>query len=178
MSPDLPARVVQAFDAHDAFDRNDDGQWYSVQTTRFEGRVTATPLGDASAAPDAVQYTVEVTAPLLSTVTTDPVGSAVEAGWLETYELRLADAPMAVPHDLTLDAYRVIQEAGDVVAVYRFTWASPDHVPEIVKAITEFVEGTYMEGIIPGYAYEPPVSDMLANARQSDEDGDHGPMPL
>ena len=31
---------------------------------------------------------------------------------------------------------------------------------------------------VPGYRYRPPVSGMLSRARQSDVEGDRGPMPL
>lgn len=171
MTDEIPDRAVRAFEAHDAFER--DGEWFEVMTTKFEGRVTATETDEW-----ALVYTVEVRAPMLSAATSGPVGSAVEDGWFETYELRLEDATMAVREDLEFDEQRVVEEAGDAVAVFEFEWGNADRVPDMVKAITEYTEGTYMEGIVPGYDYQPPVSELLSRARRSDSTGESGPMPL
>ena len=65
----------------------------------------------------------------------------------------------------------------DAVAVFEFEWGNADRVPDMSKAIAEYAEGTYMEGIVPGYDYQPPVSELLARARGSDG-GARGPMPL
>ena len=37
----------------------------------------------------------------------------------------------------------------------------------------DFVEGTYVQGVIPGYEYTEPVSDLLSAARQQ---GGGGPV--
>ena len=172
MSDALPERAVRAFEAHDAFER--DGEWFAVTTTKFDGRVTAEATDEW-----ALRYTLEVRAPTLDSATADEVGDAVASGWFDTYELRLEDAPMAVRQDVDLDEQRVLEEAGDAVAVFGFEWGNADHAPDIAKAMAEFAEGTYMEGIVPGYEYEPPVSEMLSQARQSGgDDGGSGPMPL
>jgi hypothetical protein len=167
----LPDRAVRAFEGHDAFER--DGEWFEVTTTKFDGRVTAEETNGW-----ALSYTLEVRAPMLSEAAEESVGPAVEDGWFETYELRVADATMALREDLTLDAQRVVEETGDAVAIFEFEFENADRVPKIAKAITEYVEGTYMEGIVPGYEYGPPVSTLLSKARQSSNDGDRGPMPL
>lgn len=175
MSEELPERFVRAFESHEAFER--DGEWFSVTTTTFDGRVTAEETEEW-----ALSYTLEVRAPMLSTAAEGNVGSAVEDGWFETYERRLEDAPMAVRADVALDEQRVFEEAGDAVAVFGFEWGNADQAPDIAKAMTEYVEGTYMEGVVPGYEYGPPVSEMLSQARQGGGDGDReggrGPMPL
>jgi hypothetical protein len=171
MTDDLPERAVRAFQRHDAFER--DGDEFAVTTTTFDGRVTAAETDGR-----APSYSLTVRAPTLSAATEEEVGDAVEAGWFDTYERRLADAPMAVRFDVDLEALRVIEEDGEVVAVFEFRWRNADQAPDIAKAMAEFVEGTYMEGIVPGYRYRPPVSEMLSRARQSDAKGDRGPMPL
>ncbi len=171
MTNELPERAVRAFEAHDAFER--DGAYFAVTTTKFDSRVTATETDGWELA-----YTLEVRAPMLSNAAEGPVGSAVEDGWFETYELRLEDASMAVRGDLDFEDRRVIEEAGDAVAVFEFEFGNADRVPGIAKAIAEYVEGTYLEGIVPGYEYGPPVSELLSRARQSDSEGDRGPMPL
>ncbi|CAI49677.2 uncharacterized protein NP_3172A [Natronomonas pharaonis DSM 2160] len=171
MSDELPEKAVRAFERHDAFER--DGEWFTVTTTTFDGRVTAEETDDW-----ALSYTVEVRAPMLSSATEEVVGPAVEDGWFDTYDRRLEDAPMAVRQDLELDEQRVFEEAGDAVAVFGFEWGNADHVPDMTKAIAEYVEGTYMEGIVPGYEYGQPVSEMLSQARQSAGESGRGPMPL
>ena len=172
MSDTLPDRAVHAFEAHDAFERDSDG--FAVTTTTFDGRVTAEPIDDP-----AIYYTLAVRAPTLQAATADEVGEALVEGWFDTYELRLEDAPKAVRGDLELDEQRVVAEGDEAVAVFGFEQESADRAPDVVKAVAEYVEGTYMEGIVPGYEYVPPVSEMLSRARQSGGDGGGGgPMPL
>jgi hypothetical protein len=170
MTETVPDRAVRTFESHDAFERA--GRWFEVTTTRFDGRVTAAETDGW-----ALAYTLEVRAPMLSSAIEGSVGSAVEDGWFETYELRLEDAGMALRQSLEFDDQRVFEEAGDAVAVFEFEWENSDQVPDMAKAITEYVEGTYLEGIVPGYEYQPPVSELLARAR-ADDSGGSGPMPL
>ncbi|MEF8975818.1 MAG: DUF5813 family protein, partial [Halapricum sp.] len=42
----------------------------------------------------------------------------------------------------------------------------------------EYVEGTYVEGAVPGYDYEPPVADLLNQAQSGGSQGDRGGTPL
>jgi hypothetical protein len=171
MTDDLPERAVRAFQRHDAFER--DGDEFRVTTTTFDGRVTAAETDGR-----APSYSLTVRAPTLSAATEEEVGAAVAAGWFDTYERRLEDAPMAVRFDVDLEALGVTEEDDEVVAVFEFRWRNADQAPDIARAMAEYVEGTYMEGIVPGYEYRPPVSEMLSRARQSDAEGDRGPMPL
>ena len=170
---ELPERAERAFERHDAFDPVD-GRWYAISTVRFDARVTAEETDEWP-----LEYLLEVRAPMLSTAVEDSVGPAVENGWFDTYSLRLEDAPMAVREDVELTDDRVFEEAGDAVAVFQFEHGNADHAPRIAKAMAEFAEGTYMEGIVPGYEYGPPVSEMLSRARHSGGESDgRGPMPL
>jgi hypothetical protein len=172
MTDDLPDLAVRAFTAHDAYERA--AEWFELPTTAFDARVTADPTDER-----ALRYTLEVRAPTLVSATVDEVGESVAAGWLETYDRRLADASMAVRHDVELTERRVFVEAGDVVAVFEFEWGNADQAPAIAKALSEYVEGTYVEGIVPGYEYEPPVSNLLSAARRAGgDDAGGGPMPL
>lgn len=164
----LPERAARAFERHDAFERN--GEWFELTTTGFDGRVTAATTDGA-----AIAYTVEVRAPMLSTAVSGTVGAAVEDGWFETYELRLEDAPMAVRGSLTLDEQRVFEETGEAVAIFEFELENADRAPDASKAIVEFVEGTYVEGVIPGYDYVPPVSPLLSEALRAGGGGDERP---
>jgi hypothetical protein len=172
MTDDLPDRAVRSFQRYEAVER--DGDWFVVTTTAFDARVTAEPTDEG-----ALRYTVEVRAPTLQAATADAVGDSVAAGWFETYDRRLEDAAMAVRHDVELTERRVFEEAGDAVAVFAFEWGDADEAPGIAKALSEYVEGTYVEGIVPGYEYEPPVSELLSAARRSGgDDAGGGPMPL
>lgn len=171
---DAPDRFVRAFEAHEAFERAG-SEAFDLTTTRFGVRVTASETDDW-----ALRYTVTVRAPMLSTAVVDEtVGPAVEEGWFDTYELRLEDATGAVRHDVDLTDYEVVERGGDAVATFEFEWGNADQAPVIAKAIAEYAEGTYAEGVVPGYEYGPPVSDLLSSARQTgDGEGSSGPMPL
>jgi hypothetical protein len=121
MTETLPDRAVRAFEGHDAFER--DGRWFEVTTTRFDGRVTAAETDEW-----ALSYTLEVRAPMLSAATEGGVGPAVEAGWFDTYELRLEDTDMAVRQDVEFDDYRLVEEADDDI-VERVPGALPGVQP-------------------------------------------------
>jgi hypothetical protein len=175
MTETPPERVVRAFDAHEAFDR--DGDSFTVTTSRFGGQVRAVETDGT------VRYSLVVRVPSLSaTVEGETVGPAVEKGWFDTLSRRLEDAPGAVRQSLELDSLDVEYEDEDketVAATFRFGWDEPSHVPAIAKALAEYLEGTYVEGIVPGYDYGPPVSELLSSARRSGGDGGSGdPMPL
>ena len=103
-----------------------------VTTTTFDGRVTAAETDDR-----APSYSLTVRAPTLSAATEEKeeVGEAVEAGWYDTYERRLEDAPMAVRFDVGLEALGVTEEDGEVVAVFEFRWHNADQASDIAKAM-------------------------------------------
>lgn len=168
MSDDVPERAARAFERHDAFEATPEG--FTVTTTRFETVVTASDTGEW-----ALRYELTVRLPMLSAVTADEVGPAVEAGWFETLERRLVDATMATRHDVDLDAFDLTERGEEAVASFAFEFGDSDHAPDVVTAIVEYAEGTYLEGVVPGYDYQDPVASMLSGARQDD---DGGPMPL
>ena len=129
MTDDLSERAVRTFRRHDAFER--DGDEFRVTTT-FDGRVTAAETDDR-----ALSYSLTVRAPTLLAATEEKeeVGEAVEAGWYDTYERRLEDAPMAVRFDFNLEALGVTKEDDEVVAVFEFRWHNADQAPDIAKAM-------------------------------------------
>lgn len=159
MTDTLPSAVADALDAHDAFEPL--GDVYSVTTTVFDATVSASEADDVGH-----RYTVTVRAPMLREAVADEVvGPAVEEGWFETYERRLEDATMATRSQVDLEDYQVSDEDGQAVARFTFTFGDPDRGAEIAKTIVEYVEGTYVQGVVPGYDYEPPVADLLARAK-------------
>ncbi len=166
---ELPDDAARAFDRHEAFDLTEGG--YRVATTAFEGIVTATPGPEYEST-----YEVRVTVPTLEAATADHVGEAVANGWFETLERRLEDAPQATRADVALDGMDVERGDVEVTVTYRFTWGNADRAADISKAFVEYVEGTYVEGVVPGYEYVSPVANLLQNASQGD--GGAGGTPL
>lgn len=170
MSDELPPDASRALDGHDAIEAVD-GE-YCVTTTVFEGVVAAS--ADANGE---THWTVTVTVPSLSAATSDHVGDAVAQGWFETLERRLADAPAATRAALELDDLSVERAGLDVVVTFEFSWADAERAVRIAKTLVEYVEGTYVEGVVPGYSYEPPVSDLISNA-ETGGDPQRGGTPL
>ena len=170
MTDDVPERAERSFAGHDAFERDGDG--FLVTTTRFEGRVTAAETDEW-----ALEYTLTVRAPMLRRAIDGEVGDAVEDGWFDTYERRLEDAPKSTRADVELSGFEVREEAGDAVAEFTFEFGNTDRAPDVAKALAEYVEGTYAEGIVPGYDYRGVVAELLGDAA-STGDGSRGGTPL
>jgi hypothetical protein len=169
MTEDTPAAVREAAAERDAFEETSGG--YVVRTTRFDAGVTVGP----GSADWQTAFTVTVTVPTLSAAVDGEVGEAVERGWLDTFERRLTEAPKStrrsVDPDLTVEA-----TAETVTVTYEFEFGSEAQGLDVAKAFVEYVEGTYVEGVVPGYDYRPPVSDLLSGASQGD--GGRGGTPL
>jgi len=170
-------RARRSFEEHDAF-LADDGA-YRVETTAFDGRVEiGIEKGDEDRDGRSLRYRLVVRAPTLSAATEESIGPNLEEGWFETYERRLEDAPGAVRDDVELEELTVHTGGGEAVAEFTFTLGDVDRAPAVAKAVTEYAEGTYVEGIVPGFTYRPPVSDLLGRARKAGEGEGTGPMPL
>ncbi|WP_148416169.1 DUF5813 family protein [Haloferax sp. KTX1] len=156
---DIPGRVRRAFGDHGSFEPVDDRTFESV-TTPFDGTV-----GVAARDGGRVEFDVEVRVPMLSAVA-DDVAPVVEDGWYETFELRLEDVGgvVAGDHDLDPDVAR----AGDE-AVVRTSFADVNERRGVddAGAVIDYVEGTFVEGIIPGYDYGEPVTSLIQNARDA-----------
>jgi hypothetical protein len=164
MSNDISEPVRDVFAGHTAFVTHSAG--FAVTTTAFEGVLRAAVPGD-----EGTVYTLRVRVPTLDAATADDVGDAVATDWLRTLRHRLEDAPQATRANIDLDSIEV--RAGDdtVNIEYVFSWGNPQTAPDMVKAFVEFVEGTYVEGIVPGYEYESPVADLLSQASHGEKGG-------
>ncbi|RXK51977.1 DUF5813 family protein [Halorientalis pallida] len=171
MTDEIPERAERAFEGHDAFER--DGGGYRVTTTRFDGDVTAEETEDW-----ALAYRLVVRTPMLSAAVDGDVGDAVEAGWFDTFERRLEDAPSVTRADVDLDAVVLTEDEDEAVVAFEFEFGNADHAPDVVKAFAEYVEGTYVEGVVPGYDYEGVVADLLGKAASQGGDGERGGTPL
>jgi hypothetical protein len=170
MTADVPEAAASALRSHDAV--VEDANGFSITSTVFDAAVTASEVNGGAHA-----WTVTVTVPSIEAATSDHVGEAVADGWFETLERRLADAPKATRAQLELDALDVDREGLEVVVTFRFTWDGPRRAVDIAKTLVEYVEGTYVEGTIPGYRYEAPVADLLS-AADTGGDAERGGTPL
>ncbi|QLC33044.1 hypothetical protein EFA46_002080 [Halarchaeum sp. CBA1220] len=115
--------------------------------------------------------TVTVRVPTLSAAVTEQetVADVVEEGWLETLELRLEDAPNVTRAE-EASPPTVEREGGDVV-VEAVIDARAGHAAEDALAVVNYVEGTWFEGIIPGYDYRPDVQDLRDRAAGRGQSG-------
>jgi len=163
MTDESTASIERAFERHEAYER--EGDAFVVSTTAFDGRVTAVDGG---------VYTVTVRLPTIQATTVDEVGEAVADGWFDTLQWRLEDAPKATRATVELARFDVERDGEDVFVTYGFESDDPDRAARIAKTFVEYAEGTYVEGVIPGYEYESPVADLLERASQ----GEGGGTPL
>ena len=155
--------VQDVFENHEGFEAGTEG--YEVKTTTFEGTVVVSEDSEKAS------YTVTVRVPSLDAATADDVSKVVALDWFETLERRLEDAPKATRTSVTLDTFDVENVGEEVRVTYEFSTGIPETAADVAKTFVEYVEGTYAEGIIPGYEYEPPVSDLIASASQSGDQG-------
>jgi len=168
---DLPDAVADVFGSRDTFVASGNG--YVVETTSFEGHVTASEREDW-----ATDYEVTVRAPTLAAATADEVGPAVRDGWFDTLERRLEDAPKATRVVVELDDYSVDHDDEEVVVTYRYSLGGEREAADVAKAFVEYVEGTYVEGIVPGYDYVGVVADLMHSASTGGSEGSRGGTPL
>jgi hypothetical protein len=152
-------RAVRAFRAHDSFERVADGRYEHV-TTAFDAEVAA------GAADGRIRFDVTVRAPTLNAVTDDDVAAVVEDGWYDTFELRVADVGGVTATDRDLDP-RVRRADDEVVVEMAYRDLDARRGVDDASALVNFVEGTYVQGIIPGYDYRPPVTEILSRAQDA-----------
>lgn len=162
----------RAFDGHDAYvQRDGEDTAYRLETTAFDGTVTLPAEADDT-------YQVVVETPTLEAATSDQVGHAVAVGWFETFEKRLDDAPGATRHDVSLSAFGVAEDGDTVVVRYEFVESNPRIAADVAKTFAEYVEGTYVEGVVPGYEYEGAVAELIGAAAAGGSEGSTGGTPL
>lgn len=162
---DMSAEEV--FETHAAYERASED--FSLTTTRFDARVTA----------EGSRYRATVRVPTLEAAVEESVEQALREGWFDTLSLRLADAPKATRADVEVPEPTVERVGEEVRVEFAFTHEKPTRAAETAKALVEYVEGTYVEGIVPGFSYRPPVTDLLSRARkQGNGESESGTMPL
>jgi hypothetical protein len=152
-------RAERAFRRHDSFERTEDASYEHV-TTAFDAAVT--PV----AADGAVRFELTMIVPTLDAVTDDDVAPVVEDGWYETFALRVEDVGgvTATGRDLSPSVSR----DGDAVVVeMAFDDLDANRGVDDAHALVNFVEGTYVQGIVPGYDYRAPVTEILSRAQDA-----------
>lgn len=163
---DLPDRARRAFRGHDAFAAADEQDRYVATATPFEGVVAAEP-GDGGR----IRFDVTVRVPMLDATTADDVAPVVEEGWYETLERRLdtiGGGVLAGDHDPEPAVAETTHEGDRVAEVTTsFEDIDPNRGVDDAAAFVDFVEGTYVQGVIPGYDYVDPVAGIIAEARRA-----------
>ncbi|MFB6163013.1 MAG: DUF5813 family protein [Halococcoides sp.] len=130
--------------------------------------VTATPLQTAIRRTPTTEptWTVEVRVPTIDTVATDSVGAAVQEDWVETFRRRAREAENATRRSVDPEV-SIDRTDETIVVTYAFEERAVPRALEVARDIALFVEGTYVQGAIPGYEYEPPLSTLLTRATEN-----------
>ncbi|MFC7096776.1 DUF5813 family protein [Halobaculum marinum] len=155
----VPGRVRGAVRDHDAVaDDPADGELV-VTSTPFDGRIAVAEADDGR-----IEFDVTVTVPTLSAVVADDVADVVEDGWLDTFERRIATIGDVTTAGHDLDP--TVERAGDeVVVAESLRDLNERRGLNDAVAVVDYVEGTYVQGVIPGYEYGEPVSGLISRAR-------------
>lgn len=141
------------------FERRDGS--FHVSSTPFDATVTL------EATEDAVRYELEMELPTLDAVVADEtVADVVHDGWFDTLDSRLQDLDGALRAEAAVPQVVLDEATNTVTVIAAFESARPAHGAEDAAALVGFVEGTYMEGLIPGYTYREPVAGLLEQARE------------
>lgn len=152
------------FSEHAAFERGETG--YELTTTPFDAVVEIEDSGNETL------YRVTITLPTLDGVVEgERVAEVVEEGWFETLELRLTDPEQVTTGQSDVDS-AVKREGSEVRVEMAFRSSDPERAAENAKALAEFVEGTWVQGIVPGYEYGEPAASLLDRATQNYDEGD------
>jgi len=159
VSDTTPDRALRAFRSHDSLDAPDTDGTVQVTTTPFDATVAASDDDDGH-----VAFAVTVRVPTLSTVTEDDVADVVEDGWADTFRRRVENigAVTAVDHDL---APQVARDGDELVVTASLSDLDHDRGANDAVAVVDYVEGTYVQGVIPGYDYTAPVTGLIDAAR-------------
>jgi hypothetical protein len=146
---------------HTAYKQRTDD--HELTTTPFEA-VVETSEGNAD-----TRYRVKITVPTLDAVVEgETVAAVVEDGWFDTLKLRLDSPEQVTTGQDTIDS-AVVRDGKQVRVEMVFSSQNPEHAAENAKALAEFVEGTWVQGIIPGYEYGEPASSLMERATQNYE---------
>ncbi len=103
-----------------------------------------------------------------ATVEGEAVAPVVESGWEETFERRVQDVTGVIGD---LAAGPTVTRDGETIHVRMELEDDGVILPEAVRHAVDFVESTWVEGIIPGYDYDERVKRIRNRAMQTGESG-------
>ncbi|HKJ58243.1 MAG TPA: DUF5813 family protein [Halobacteriales archaeon] len=153
-------RAERALEDHGAFER--DGDAFSTADTAVDAHVRAEADGAD------VVYRVTVRVPTIDAVVAgETVAPVVREGWYETFERRLEDVGGVTRDEPTAPTVKLDESADEVVVETEIAAGAPKRAAGDAKAIVDYVEGTFVEGLIPGYTYREPAAGLLERARSS-----------
>ena len=164
---EVPDRARRALRDHDSFEHRD-GATYEWTATAFDGRVDVGEDGGE------VTFDVTVRVPMLGDAVADEVAPVVEDGWYETFELRVEDVGGVTKKERELDV-DVSREGSSAVVRTSFSDINERRGVDDAGAIVDYVEGTYVQGVIPGYEYTEPVASLVNRAAEA-ANGDGTPL--
>ncbi len=161
MVDEATERARRAFRSHGSFEPADDEYEYENVTTPFDAAVAVTEGGGGRG-----RFEVTVRAPSLDAAAADDVAPVVEDGWYETFELRVEDVGGVTKGDG--DVETVVRRTDDEVVVeMAYEDLDARRGADDANALVNFVEGTYVQGIIPGYEYTDPVAGLVSRAQDA-----------
>jgi len=145
---------------------------------RFEsadgGFTPTTNDWDAAVAVDDDTVEIEVVVPTLDAATNDDVADVVEDGWYDTFERRVGDADSVTLAE-DVDVASVSREDGDITVEVTFT-PRRGKADDDALALVNYVEGTWFQGVIPGYDYVETVESMRQQAAENAESTEGTPL--
>ena len=159
MVDDVTERARRAFWSHGSFEPSDDA--YENVTTPFDARVA---VDEADGGRGRFEVTVRV--PSLDAAVAEDVAPVVEDGWSVTFELRVEDVGGVTRGDDEVET-EVRRTRDEIVVEMTYEDLDANRGADDANALVNFVEGTYVQGIIPGYEYTGPVSELVSNARDA-----------
>ena len=170
---ELPGRVRRALRDHDAFaDDPDDARDTEVgvpdTSTPFEAGVAVAERDDGR-----LEFDVTVRVPTIDAVAEEHVDDVVVDGWYETFERRIATIGDVTGAGHDLDP-AVSREGDEAVVEASFADINERRGVDDAAAIVDYVEGTYVQGVIPGYEYGEPVTGLIDRARAAGGAGGDG----
>ncbi|MFB6106881.1 MAG: DUF5813 family protein [Halobacteriaceae archaeon] len=144
----------ESLGAADGLTARGDGT-FAVTTAEFEA--VARPTGEGCR--------VVCDLPSLdAAVAGESVGDAVREGWFETLQLRLGDVEGLA--DRAEVGAPTVRREGTSVVVETTVRGPADAVAAAVTTVVGFVEGTWFQGVVPGYDYVPAVAAMRERAHR------------
>ncbi|AAG20110.1 DUF5813 family protein [Halobacterium salinarum] len=117
---------------------------------------------------------IAVVVPTLDAATTEQVADVVSDGWYETFERRVRDADSVTrAEDVSVSA---VTRAGGEITVTLTMAPRSGMAADDALALVNYVEGTWFQGIVPGYDYIEAVRAMREQAAQNAQEAGGTPL--